>query len=326
MFRTFSQQALVQDSYSNDNQVIPGIRQELDILHASELPHLVNMVGNRAYILHGKPYADLIHFKNIHEHAHNFILRKIKEKRRENAGKTYVGVGGAINFSYIAAAKPANAILCDINPLQKILWDEVIDLLAHSPTPNSFLQGIAGIEHRIYDRIKSIYETIDFSNINSITYEFDKCGHLGLTGIKDRAPIFRFKGGIKEWLQDRESDDHNWLDDEYEYLHQMAYTNSIGAVTLDLLDEESCFEMAEFLRQTSRHPEIGMIYISSIADFLSIGKEWTGRDNPDFKKKIIQNLDILNPAKTATIVDSRQYWPQERKMDITINNGFFPSL
>ena len=320
----FNKVALGPEQYAQDlyDGFADGIGHHLESLNFSSLPHIINMTGNRAYTLNGKPYADLLHFKNIHEHIHGSLLRVVERERQWQRGKVYLGVGGAINLSYIAAARPACAILCDINPLQKILWSEIISLLRRAPDSSSFKQMLPDLEERVLERVKDVHNVINFTNSHSITTTFDRysIGH-------NSRNIFRRNGDIRNWLEDQAACDHFWLNEkEYGYIQELACKDSIASITLDILDADSCHEFSRHLRSKTGEIDIGLIYISSIADFLAVGKEWTGRSNQNFRKIIIDNLEILNPAKNARIIGSGFSWEQKQSMDISISNGFYPLL
>lgn len=306
------------EAFAYDN-----VQDRIDKLNGSSLPNIINMQGNRAYMIDGQPYADLLHFKNIHEpaYAHSFNLKKVRERQNHFSDKAYLGAGGIINLSYIAASQSACGIMYDINPFQRVLWEEVFNLLAECSTPVTFIDNIRHIEEQLRKRIEHANETIRFSNSNSITYTFDK---LASDGFSDR--LFRRHGGIKEWLLNPAGQDHNWLQGNYAHLHDLAKRKALAAITLDILDPHSCHEFSKHMKQEVNGFKVGMIYISSIADFLAINKEWTGRSNPDFKNIILENLDALNPEMNATIIDGRNYWTQSQKMSISISNGFFPVL
>src|SRR5690606_16998873 len=123
------------------------------------------------------------------------------------------------------------------------------------------------------------------------------------------------------WTDDRP--DVWWLHNGYEHLHAMARADSIGALTLDVLDPVGWKDLRDWLDHQLPLSDgftrrVGMIYISNIFLHLHGHMDWSNCERegarPEFARSVIEQ--VLDPAGAAIIDDEAHpglHWRMDRQ-------------
>ena len=211
-----------------------------------------------------KFYAGKIHIAPIGEYNHPEALKYMEAHAAGNRPTLYMGAGGFINMSYIAATKPKAALLFDVNPLQMLFWNEVIDIIKQNEDVAGFLHSMRSIEHRmnyvireqlghVYFRGRGLYTGPDRADYNP---------------LRETTPEFYFLESMNPVR------DEDWWkkQDYYDHLHQMAKADAIGAITMDLFHTPSWQQLEQALPVRA-----DIAYITNIMTHPG----WTGRYDPE---------------------------------------------
>ena len=262
----------------------------------------VRVPGGRAVCVNGNTYYDNVHYEPVSE---SWITREkicqtlIEDQSRHH--QLYVGVAGEANLDYITCSRASGAVLLDVNPWQSIFWRDFLDLVAACPERDDFVGAMRNFAQTFSLKLHQMYNTeairenasgqIQLSTPHPLDVYEDLKRRKNRGRYKDPDFIFRslmngsspfrnfsykkmfenlatrigwdtgytFAGDKKtHWLADP---------DNYAHLHQMAKAGAIGALTLDLLDGESCRSFAEYL-ESAGSGRAGLIYLSNIGFYL----------------------------------------------------------
>jgi len=248
----------------------------------------------RAYKKDDAPYVDDVHLfsttgEDMEIHLSNEWKFHLNPKRF--GGKIYMGAAGSLNLGFIAAAKPAAAILFDVNAAQTFFWNSCIKALAECDTPRNFI---------------SFLKEENKSLSTKLAEKFAKAG--GNSNPDRVAKGFRDAGGLDEWVAQgikRLHADRFWMHFGYSHLHLMAKQGAIGAITLDVTDKKACLHLKRYLKEMHKDTKIDMLYISNIFNFLGGNRDWSGRKLKDATpEKAKKNLQLLL-ADGAMIIHAR---------------------
>ena len=304
--------------------------EELDSEIVSDL-QIKTPVG-RAYKKGTRVYADYrgIHFCSVGERMQTHLDLQVEfKKEAEGDGSkplVYAGAAGLLNFSYMAAAKPAAALLYDINFMQKVFWDEALKGLAECGTVEEYKEFLADKTRKsIRERIKGNFnERAGFLNLFNLFSEPSE-GIPYLDGrVNDVASFRHVEGSVKRWLSPGERPEHadrTWLEEGYDHLHNMAKNNAIGAVTIDVNDVPACEQLKAYLDQVRYTPvtlsdkgevvadgppaqgaAVDVLYISNLFGFISAGTDWTRRN---LKNNDVSPENAWNNIRSLLSEDAR---------------------
>ena len=219
-----------------------------------------------------------------------------------------MGAAGVVNLSYIAAMRSDSAILFDINPHQKIFWGRFLKLIADHQNKVEFLEAFEAdqeaLEQQIYAAVKGDRLRQRFSD--TVLWKPGKRSQSAMYNgwMPIVSPFQRPSPGELIWYAD---------DEHYAYIHELAKSGNIGAMTLDLCDETSVLALADAL---DGQP-VDTLYVSNIMRFFGDNTDWTSRefksDIPSAQKAkhVLSNLLsedslIVSDTRLETAFWSRQ--------------------
>lgn len=207
-------------------------------------------------------YASKIHVAPVGEYGHGKSLKHIAETAQKIPCGLYMGAAGFMNFAYIAAARPKDVILFDVNPLQTLFWEKTIALIRETPDLNEFLYQMQVSGRRMRDEIEALLGPVYYRGRGLYHRQTD---FSDAQPFRETEPehFFRIYEGMPE--------DEQWwkTQDAYSHIHTLAKAGRIGAVTLDLFHEPSFVQLRAFLGER----RVSMMYISNIMRH----PNWTGR-------------------------------------------------
>lgn len=281
--------------------IFAGLADDIDVLDTS-LPSadMVLKGGARAYTNNGLAYFGNVHYRPFNESwmMHENIQRTILRSEAYQ-GHLYAGTAGSVNIDYIAATKAPGAILYDVNPWQKLFWDQFFEVMAMHDNPDDFAWAM---EHFAADFYLDLSKEFDVAAVRQSQLdngqpaidinapEIDKYGYYVSDysspfrgdGYKNFGLNFRTAAGHPDtgWSYGRSSE-LNWMRDMnlYGHLHQLAKERAIGSVTLDISDEAACKELSEALQRRSL--KVGFLYTSNIGHYM----QWSQREIEGYKKE-----------------------------------------
>lgn len=260
----------------------------------------VAVPGGRAYLrtMWGKirPYTDEVHW-DIHDEswAAQERLRDRLAADTSFHGRVYAGCAGQVNLDYMAAIRAPAAVLFDINPLQKIMWDGLMSLMAQHADNRAFADAFPSFVESLYYRIEQMHGAEAIK------------GHMSppVRGPEDRgwgSPSSPMRGmsyqQVRDWVDYRMSEQYtrgkgSWLRDpeRYNHLHRMACNDAVAALTLDVRDDVACARVAEvlaratykvceyegtltpvFARAARQGAAVGFLYRSNVGHYLRWNK------------------------------------------------------
>ena len=205
-------------------------------------------------------HAGQIHGPTVREYHHGTRLDHIIKTQNYLKDRLYLGFGGFINLSYIAASKSRAAILADINPLQTISWQHIIGVLAAEPTSKGFMNEFEGMPAALTQKFNKIFGPCEVS-LRSVCTS-DRRMNIGL---RTRNPFREMPPG-SYWIKDTIKPDRLWLRHGYEHLHDMAKNGAIGALTIDISDIPAWQELKTYL--DTKNLKAGIVYTSNIFDYM----------------------------------------------------------
>lgn len=90
---------------------------------------------------HAFAYGEQVHFDAVKQQTQAHI----QNLRIQHPHQPYaqIGFAGFFNLELAAHTRPDALVLCDINPRQKIFWQEVQRRLIAAPTPQDFIRSWA---------------------------------------------------------------------------------------------------------------------------------------------------------------------------------------
>lgn len=296
--------------------IYTGFGQGLDELNkvaVSDQHVLLPKHAGRAYKFDtdGSHYGDNVHFRSIAE-EHYGRVQSISMSEHWKGG-IYAGAAGLVNLSYMGALKSSAGILYDINPYQKIFWDEMLYVMAETPNVENFKERLPSIIKATYMKVASVDLCARQTQHYTSARRSENDGH----------PQLRCSGSLEHVLttlfKDEEvgnKGDVLWLD-SYDHLHQMAKNNAIGAITFDVCDMEAGEQLKTFLGEVktpSYDGDVNCLYISNIFNFLKGDYDWSERvlqketqtvDNAKFNLSRILNEKSMI---ISSIRVDRAYW------------------
>ena len=309
-----------------------GLR-ELDNEVVSDLQ--VQTPVGRAYKKGDRVYAGVsgVHFRSVFEgeYEHLALLNKFKRRAAWRAPEPfiYAGAAGLLNLSYIAATRPAAAILYDVNFVQKVFWDEVFKAMAEYETVNEFKAFLMEkCESAITERLAGKFNWCAKDEKNDGVCPPSIAGRLCVEGNSALRPDFNgssYATTAKELLTLGEHSagaDSFWMRQGYDHLHSLAKHDAIGAVTLDVNDQIACKQLKDYLEDPHVNAlsfdsknavvqqeeiggaKIGLLYVSNLLDFIKEGTDWTGRDLADSDASVEtarENFKMLLSPKARVI-------------------------
>lgn len=224
-------------------------------------------------------------------------LRKHQELGRyENSA--YLGFAGFLNLTYIAAAKPATAILADINPFQTQFWERTIDMMAALPELPDFMNYVRNLEPILEQTISQVHMVGP--------YELGANYANTLSNPVEVLPI-RALLPFQDWLKEEDTPDLHWIKDGYDHLHSMAKQGKIGAVTIDVTDNAAWAQLDQHLND--QNLRVGIAYVSNVYNFVG-ARTWRERIDTmeSHKRAPIQTQNAINNLArlledTPTIID-----------------------
>jgi len=236
----------------------------------------------RAYLIDGKPYYGNIHFTPSSEDrfAHESISQALQSNPQYQGGN-YMGTAGVNNLHHIACSRSSFALLFDINPLQKLFWDDFLSVIAETPDRIDFANKMRNYGQHLYKKISENFNIAALHENNrqlqiSPPGEYD---YNTIFGDEGSSPIRHMKYGdffvkfgtpldLKTNYTFGGNKNTHWLANpaNYEHIHQMAKHNAIGALTLDVCDTAGCEELSTWL--TDKRIKIDFMYLSNIGHYL----------------------------------------------------------
>jgi hypothetical protein len=239
----------------------------------------VAVPGGRAYLRQqwGKirPYTDEVHW-DIHDESWA-TQERIRDRLAADPsfhGRVYAGCAGQVNLDYMAAIRAPAAILFDINPLQKIMWDGLLGLMAQHADNRTFAAAFPSFVEGLYYRIEQMHGAEAIK------------GHMSppLRGPQDRgwgSPSSPMRGmsyqQVRDWVDYRMSEDYSrgkgsWIrePEKYNHLHLMACNDAVATITLDVRDDVACGRVADVLARAG--VAVGFLYRSNVGHYLRWNK------------------------------------------------------
>jgi len=230
----------------------------------------VSVPGGRAYLREQfdqiKPYIDQIHWKPCTEDF--YVQQSIRDdlaKKRSFHGRVYAGCAGVVNLDFMAATKAPAAILFDINPLQKIMWDSTLDLLAALPDRDDFLAHFPNSIKSLYYMIETMYGEDAIQMYMSSPEPEPNLHYRRSRSSPLRGMDYEW---VERWNRNFTRDDKSWIatPENYRHLHLMAKHRAIATLTLDVRDTEACARVGETL--ASQNISVGLLYRSNVGHYL----------------------------------------------------------
>ena len=260
-------------------------------------------------------YAASIHSNavSVDSEPHTELLRALEKKNGFGRGSIYMGCAGFLNLSYIAATRPAGAVLFDINPLQTLFWKRVIGGLAQSRSFHSFRKYMQNLGPLLEgDVIKG-------------------CGSVALssqaivpvpTQALTRGPrvfgLFRecaVTDSFEWWAAN--TPEWRWCGTDYQYLHHMAASSALGALTLDLKDDAAWVQLGDHLRDCERH--VQFMYESNTRHFIASGRDWSGQHcDGDALTKLAHNFGRAARGEELFVIDDKGCAPLRERLSLTL--------
>lgn len=245
-------------------------------------------------------YAASIHTNVVSEetHSHRILLEAMSKAGGHDRNSVYMGCAGFLNFSYIAAMRPAAAILFDINPLQTLFWQKTIKGLETSPSYASFVQYM-----------KDTGPALQVAALLACGNRAIELDQSAISIRRDAQPMI--KGLFREVAAPQEDKWWNgdtvelrWRGSDYAYLHMMAKSGALGALTIDMTDEAAWTQLSDRLDIVGRH--VGVLYASNALNFLAKGHCWSHGDTEYFAADDAQdNFKRAARGKTQHVITER---------------------
>ena len=236
----------------------------------------------------GDLYRDPIHVKPVAEAtwAHKTLQDRFQDGEIPASGpRVYAGAAGFINLGYMAAARPAAAILFDINIFQAVFWRHIIQGLAQHDNPHDFIKYLVKSEGQLSVGLRTHFnQRADYFSGDTTPWLMRQVTQL--IGGRPTPPLFRLisekSGRMKGWLMERgswHSPERYWLYNKsaYAHLHEMAQRGAIAPLTLDITDDAACAQLGDYL--ATQKQKINILYVSNIFNSLRYDTDWAGRAN-----------------------------------------------
>ena len=307
---------------SKDPIIYAGFADGLEELnHAAVSSLMVKTPAGRAYKKNSGIYLDSVHTSSIDvwNDQHLLLEKKFERNFASHGGKVYMGAAGFLNLGYIAAAKPAAAILFDVNVAQTVFWKDVIQALADHADVKGFIDFLEQERIDLPSKLKKTFNRFSVETSGSLSDGFNS-----LETITQKTIYRRFDNGILDWLNEKSvarKADRRWIKYGYDHLHIMAKNGAIGAITLDVTDKKACQQLKSHLekvryrtmsvdketpKKQGRGALVDIMYVSNIFDFLQESgcTDWSGRPLVDATpEKARKNLETFINPKGAKIID-----------------------
>lgn len=227
--------------------------------------------------------------------GHKQALDDIRRADKVAQGGIHIGVAGFVNLGYIAANRSNGAVLIDSNPVQKVFWDIIIEMLRVYKSKEDFIAALPSVP-------KQLIASLDKLNKDQ-KHKFlpdDICYERPLETIREKGRIL-FETGEDQGQMDLFG---MRCDQDYGHLHQLAKAGAITPLTLDLKDAEG-FEqlrlaMKDFQKAACGREEtffISSFYVSNILEFLHNRRDFNGVENmPKARDVALRNIGRLLSA------------------------------
>ena len=288
-------------------------------------------------------YIDSIHVEPVDEDdkKHLSLMHAFNENLDRYGGGVYMGAAGLMNLGYIAAARPSAVILYDINVAQTVFWNDVIQALKNNPTVGGFIQFLKDERKTLPAKLKSIFNGASLiARIPDLhTWEMDGTHILNPVDIYRNSCCldFHFDRTVEmheRFLLEDLDPDKYWVRQGYDHLHALAKNGAIGALTLDVLDENACRQLQHYLdtvKYTRIAPDndtiapvektgarVNKMYVSNIFYFLQ-GK------GVDFCERAIKGAAVDRARENLSMLVAKK-WPHGMKADIIHHEPDIDSL
>ncbi len=258
------------------------------------------MVGEQTYAYPSSKdtlHCDHIHLALIGEGEHQKSIQHLKEN--DIQANAYLGFGGAINLSYVLAAKPKIVRLCDINPFQTFFWKQTVKAIRHFEYKNDFNDFLIKSEKELPALLRYNFSKFPFSKTNGLSSYFDTIHGAQLPWESKKGP-FRSMDSIAKWLESNNRPDLLWFK-HYDEFRNIILDADVSASTIDIYDSASITEIADELRL--QNPLQIAIYTSSIGRF----SDWAGRRVNNLKQRLTDNIKLLESIAPQSItIDDRE--------------------
>tara|TARA_Y100001001_G_scaffold127130_1_gene125856 strand:- start:817 stop:1791 length:975 start_codon:yes stop_codon:yes gene_type:complete len=227
--------------------------------------------------------------------GHKRALADIRKAETVPEGGIHIGVAGFVNLGYIAANRSSGAILMDSNPVQKVFWDIIIDMLSVYETKEDFILALPSVPFQLVaalDKLNCGQEYILLDEDLSYDAPLETVRHKGRilfeTG-EDQGQMDLF--GMR-------------TDEDYTHLHKLAKVGAIAALTLDLKDAQGFNQlktaMEEFKKASGcqeRQIYVSSFYVSNVLEFLHNRRDFNGVENmPNARNMVLRNIASLLSA------------------------------
>ncbi|HNQ92291.1 MAG TPA: hypothetical protein PKI93_05095 [Alphaproteobacteria bacterium] len=290
-------------------QAAPGL-EELKYKPTEGLS--IAIPGGVGYLKGEFIHADQIHLAPVAEGNHMKALDFLSGKTRKRP-MVYVGVGGMINFGYIARLKPDHVVLFDVNPLQTLFWEKCIERIPKNNL-DQFIKFVSSSENLMADQLKNRFHDVSFSIEDCISYKYSIVDMP--TSPHEWSRGFFRRMSPKLWAQGIDGIDHTWrTEDGYQTIKDLVATGNFETITLDIFDEERCHLVGEMVSRMGF--ETGVIYLNSLHRFLNRETDWTGRRGLDTSETTFRrNASLLLPTKERIFIHADHLTHHRNKKQI----------
>ncbi len=275
-------------------RLIEGFRESIDKLNletVSSSQVLLPHGYGRAYLYDSTDsyYGDEIHIQSIMEEHKNRIQAASKDASLK--GGIFAGAAGFVNLSYMGAAQSSAGILYDFNAHQKIFWDELLNVIAESPSLEKFQSTMPSTLKNVMFKINTLEVCEDLETVGRFTRLAQERKNLGTCSSREirkqnatKLRDFKSEKEFLDWMQKSVSDkaDTQWKN-YYSHLHEMAKAGAIGTMTFDICDNKAGDQLADCLEE-----KISLLYVSNIFRFLTTETDFANRENDGFQDNTSQ--------------------------------------
>ncbi|MBI1326662.1 MAG: hypothetical protein GC136_03365 [Alphaproteobacteria bacterium] len=253
----------------------------------------------------GLPCFDEVFFKPIGEDVvrHRRQQEVIAENKAIRNG-VYIGTAGIANYGYMAHSRASAAILFDINPLQRLLHEEMIKIFAANPTLEGAQKELLELPQRFIKRVESSLTKEQVEKLKGVgVLKNPRVNPSYVVSYRDpeifSEELASFIGMPREDRTDRRHPIMG-LDDRktYAHLHALAKNNAIACVTLDIKDTKGWQVITKHIKANGA--EVSLAYVSNIFYFMR-GQEVDFAHTPLLKgslEKAWRNVNRLAPLYT----------------------------
>lgn len=232
--------------------------------------------------------------------------------KQDHTGTLYMGAAGFQNLSYVGTMRAGGAILFDINPIQTWFWNYILPMLANETSGEAFMDCLVSRLPEMQHHVARMF--CESGNDHPfLTRALDKSTARMILTLHTFIST-----PLEQWRLHRNAGLHwVWDRDAYAHLHDMARRDAIGALTLDILDQEGWMQLAQHLDTNPCGAPSGIktIYLSNILTFLTGEDTFTCRRdqnaNPVYARAVVSQ--ILDKSGTNIITNEacpHMTWPR----------------